>query len=372
MAQMNGNRIRKESKMEKEKLLSVIVPVYNVEAYLEECVDSLLKQSYLNTEILLIDDGSVDKSGKICDACALKDDRVKVIHKENAGVSEARNAGLQAATGAYIAFADSDDLVEKTIYTELIGIMEQNGTDCACCSYEAFAEGRAPQKTIGSHNAEEGTVAGDSVFASGQASTGGNSTDEDAEGASGAWDEVQTCCGTEAFKVFLRENEYAPAVWNKVFRREALTASDGLLRFEANLTVGEDEKWLAEIFCGRDTSVSFLAKPLYHWRRRDDSASHKEKQGITKQNLDCIRVQEEIMENTKTLQDAELEELLKWRLYLSVLEVVKKCYKRRDTENFRRYYSDLKKVGTVRAFGEPKTEKLKRMVWSALFMLRGW
>ena len=69
-------------KMGKEKLLSVIVPVYNVEAYLPECVDALLKQSYFNTEILLIDDGSVDKSGEICDACALKDKRIKVIHKK--------------------------------------------------------------------------------------------------------------------------------------------------------------------------------------------------------------------------------------------------------------------------------------------------
>lgn len=324
-------------KMRKEKRLSVIVPVYNVEDYLEECVDSLLKQSYLNTEILLIDDGSVDKSGKICDACALKDDRVRVIHKENAGVSEARNTGLEAATGAYIAFADSDDLVEKSIYTELIGIMERNGTDCACCSYEAFTDGGVTQERTDSRRADNAAIAG----------------------------------GTEAFKLFLRENEYAPAVWNKVFRREALESAEGLIRFEANLTVGEDEKWLAEIFCGRDTSVSFLAKPLYRWRRRDDSASHKEKQGITKHNLDCIRVQEEIMETTKTLQDAELEELLKWRLYLSILEVVKKCYKRRDMENFRRYYRDLKAVGKVRSFGEPKAEKLKRLVWSTLFKLRG-
>lgn len=335
------------------KLLSVIVPVYNVEKYLEGCVDSLLKQSYLNTEILLIDDGSVDKSGEICDACALKDDRIKVIHKKNAGVSEARNTGLQAARGEYITFADSDDFVEKTIYTELIGAMEQNGTDCACCSYVAFTDADALQ----GGRREDG--AGDAAAIC-------------APGGTNSAPAAQIHRGTEAFKVFLRENGYAPVVWNKVFRREVLTTADGLLRFEANLTLGEDEKWLAEIFCGRDTSVSFIAKPLYCWRRRDGSATHTEKEGITKQNLDCIQVQEEIMEATKTLQDVELEELLKWRLYQSIWEVVKKCYKRRDTENFRRYYSDLKKVGNVRGFGEPKTEKLKRMVWSVLFRLRFW
>ena len=133
--------------MGKEKLLSVIVPVYNVEAYLPECVDALLKQSYFNTEILLIDDGSVDKSGEICDACALKDNRIKVIHKKNGGVSAARNTGLQEACGEYITYADSDDLVGRTIYTELIDAMEQNGTDSACCSYEAFTDTGTEQGT---------------------------------------------------------------------------------------------------------------------------------------------------------------------------------------------------------------------------------
>lgn len=80
----------------------------------------------------------MDKSGEICDACALKDNRIKVIHKKNGGVSAARNTGLQEARGEYITYADSDDLVGRTIYTELIDAMEQNGTDSACCSYEAF------------------------------------------------------------------------------------------------------------------------------------------------------------------------------------------------------------------------------------------
>lgn len=127
--------------------------------------------------------------------------------------------------------------------------------------------------------------------------------------------------------------------------------------FEENTTLGEDEKWLAEVFCGRETSVCFIAKPLYYWRRRDSSATHTEKEGITKNNLDSIRVQEELLEAVKVLQDAELEELLKWRLYLAVMDVVRKCYKRRDTENFRCYYQKLKQIGTVRTFGESGTEK---------------
>ena len=98
----------------------------------------------------MIDDGSVDKSGEICDACALKDKRIKVIHKKNGGVSAARNTGLQEARGEYITYADSDDLVGRTIYTELIDAMEQNGTDSACCSYEAFTGAGTEQGMAGS------------------------------------------------------------------------------------------------------------------------------------------------------------------------------------------------------------------------------
>ena len=164
-------------------------------------------------------------------------------------------------------------------------------------------------------------------------------------------------------------------VWNKVFKREVLKSTEGLFLFEKNTTLGEDEKWLAEVFCGRETSVCFIAKPLYYWRRRDSSATHTEKDGITKNNLDSIRVQEELLEAVKGLQDAELEELLKavrpeasaasW-----ALRFVGKCYKRRDTENFRCYYQKLKQIGKVRTFGESGTEKIRRLVWSVLFRLR--
>lgn len=185
---------------------------------------------------------------------------------------------------------------------------------------------------------------------------------------------VETGCRSAAarrrLRFFLKENNYAPVVWNKVFKREVLKSAEGLFLFEENTTLGEDEKWLAEVFCGRETSVCFIAKPLYYWRRRDSSATHTEKEGITKNNLDSIRVQEELLEAVKVLQDAELEELLKWRLYLAVMDVVRKCYKRRDTENFRCYYQKLKQIGTVRTFGESGTEKIRRLVWSVLFRLR--
>ena len=93
--------------------ISVIVPVYNVEKYIGECIKSIINQDYENIEIILVDDGSNDKSGEICDEYTLKDKRVKVIHKENGGVSSARNRGIESSTGEYIAFVDGDDYVTK-------------------------------------------------------------------------------------------------------------------------------------------------------------------------------------------------------------------------------------------------------------------
>ena len=99
-----------------EELISIIVPVYNVEEYLKECIDSIINQTYKRIEIILVDDGSTDKSGKICDDYAKIDKRIKVVHKENGGLSDARNVGISVSSGKYIAFVDSDDWVEKTMY----------------------------------------------------------------------------------------------------------------------------------------------------------------------------------------------------------------------------------------------------------------
>ena len=97
-------------------LISVIIPVYNVEKYLRRCLDSVIAQTYQNLEIICVDDGSIDDSGKICDQYAVRDARIKVIHQENQGLSAARNRGLDAAEGEYIAFVDSDDYILEDMY----------------------------------------------------------------------------------------------------------------------------------------------------------------------------------------------------------------------------------------------------------------
>lgn len=110
-------------------MISVVVPVYKVEKYLERCINSVLSQSYKDLEVILVDDGSPDKCGKICDEYAKKDDRVKVIHKENGGQSSARNIGIQEAKGQYISFIDSDDYLEKNAYETLIKVATTTNAD---------------------------------------------------------------------------------------------------------------------------------------------------------------------------------------------------------------------------------------------------
>lgn len=123
-----------------QKLISVIVPIYNVGDYLEQCIHSICNQTYENLEIILVDDGSTDRSGEICDEYARRDERVKVIHKENGGASDARNAGIVAATGDYISFIDGDDWIDKNMYEVLSRYAEQNNLDVMCCQLQGESE----------------------------------------------------------------------------------------------------------------------------------------------------------------------------------------------------------------------------------------
>lgn len=116
-------------------LISVIVPVYRVEEYLERCVKSILSQTYKNLEVILVDDGSPDQCPAICDACAEKDARVKVIHQENKGLSGARNAGIDAASGEYLAFVDSDDYVSPHFIEELYQLLQDTGCAIGQCRF---------------------------------------------------------------------------------------------------------------------------------------------------------------------------------------------------------------------------------------------
>ena len=135
----NDSIFRIEEKMA-EELISVIVPIYKVEAYLPKCVESIRNQTYRNLEIILVDDGSPDHCGELCDQYANEDDRIKVIHKKNGGLSDARNAGIEIAKGAYIGFVDSDDYIHPQMYELLYYGIKEKDAQIAVCKFQNVKE----------------------------------------------------------------------------------------------------------------------------------------------------------------------------------------------------------------------------------------
>ena len=129
-----------DSNMEIKPLVTVIIPIYNVEKYLAECIESVINQSYKNLEIILVDDGSTDSSGLICENYKKKDNRIRIIHKPNGGLSDARNAGLDVSKGGYITFVDSDDYIEKKMIEELYDACKQYDAEISICGRRQFWE----------------------------------------------------------------------------------------------------------------------------------------------------------------------------------------------------------------------------------------
>lgn len=139
---------RKYSMASANTLITVVVPVYQVEQYLMRCIDSIRNQTYKNLEIILVDDGSKDKSPSICDEYVEKDTRIQVIHKENGGLSSARNAGIEQATGEYIIFIDSDDMIHPKMIEELYNLLQDTNSDIAICGYRRFSEQEELEKIV--------------------------------------------------------------------------------------------------------------------------------------------------------------------------------------------------------------------------------
>lgn len=142
------NNVERVPEGEKAPLLSIIVPVYKVENYLPKCIDSILAQTFTDFELILVEDGSPDNCPALCDAAAEKDARVRVIHQKNGGLSAARNAGLDAARGAWVGFVDSDDYIAPEMYEVLYQAVQSTGADLALCDYAEVDEAGAPCQSM--------------------------------------------------------------------------------------------------------------------------------------------------------------------------------------------------------------------------------
>lgn len=214
--------------MENLPLISIIVPVFNVEQYLDRCVQSIVTQSYSRLEIILVDDGSPDRCGTICDAWAEKDRRIKVIHKENGGLSDARNAGMAAATGELMGFVDSDDWISPEMFQLLYESMQENGSDISACGVKMVWDNGHPSRML--------TRPGRCVL--------------DAQ---------------EAMREIIEESALKQPVWYKLYKTD-------LIR-NIPFVVGkchEDVFWSYQAI-GAAGCVSVMDTPCYYYTQRSDS-----------------------------------------------------------------------------------------------------
>lgn len=212
-------------------MISVIVPVYNVELYLDECIKSLLKQTFANFEVILIDDGSTDSSPKLCDKWAAYDGRIKVLHQKNSGVSVARKNGLEASSGQYISFVDSDDRLDKCFLEIMMEELAYKNSDIVCCNSVGAAE-----KSYGiSQNSEY-------------------------------FDKPE-----ELIQAYYRNMQYAHVIWGKLFKRKLFDE----IEFP-HMKYGEDT-WIIMTMFFRKPRVSLLRYEGYYYRENPFGAMQTSK-----------------------------------------------------------------------------------------------
>lgn len=208
------------------ELISVIIPIYKVEAYLDECIASVIAQTYSNLEIILVDDGSPDNCPQICDEWAAKDSRIRVIHKENGGISDARNAGIEIANGDYIAFVDSDDWILPQMYeTMLAALTRENADICACSILSCH-----PDRQI-----KWGCM---------EYTTGGSE---------------------QVLSMLYKDTAYPVSVWNKLYRRE--------LWAETRFPKGKicEDAFTTYLLVDRAERIVQIPDALYYYRIRENS-----------------------------------------------------------------------------------------------------
>ena len=228
--------------------ISISVPVYNTERYLVKCLDSLINQTQKDIEIIFVDDGSIDNSGDICDLYASKDNRIRVIHKENGGLASARQAALEMATGEYFCACDADDWVELDMYEKLYKKAKETDADIVMCDYwSEYPDGKLVEQKYPYELSERNDLLDD-----------------------------------------LLNGLFPKAIWNKLIRRDFLLANQ--LSWELGINQGEDFLMTAKMLLAGAT-VANTGETLYHYRRDNNGTSytHNITLGSYNQSLAIIR-----------------------------------------------------------------------------------
>lgn len=222
--------------MKNDIVVSVIIPVYNAMETIERCVDSILGQTLDKIEVILVDDGSKDKSGNICDSYMKKDQRIQVVHIPNRGVSASRNIGLSIAQGEYIAFVDSDDYIERGMLEQMVWIAEKECVDIVICGYKYIQiDGNIQERKVDLP--------------------------------------IEKKIGNEYIKQLLSKNEdqrFLWFTWNKLYKRKLLL--DSKIKFNENLPLGEDSPFNMYAFLSAD-SLYYLDVSMYNYVQTKGSAT---------------------------------------------------------------------------------------------------
>lgn len=295
--------------------VSIIVPVYQVENYIRQCVDSILAQTFTDFELILVDDGSKDRSGQICDEYALTDQRVKVIHKENGGAANTRNAGLNQAVGEYIMFIDSDDYAAPDMLECLYKAISDQNADIIACNYHYIFENNR-QKNFSTQIASE------------------------------------VLSGTEIFYNKKNERNYGfwTVVWNKLYKKEIFEK----IRFRCGKYF-EDEFFANEIY-QMDIKVVTIPECLYYYRQHDDSTM---RQKNIVRYFDLIEAFQERIDIYLN-EDKYSAQAYKVLIYsLEYLAECKKLFTNKNEEN-RFRHAEKKTKNMIKQLKKKKLSKLKR------------
>lgn len=299
--------------MSEMPLISVIVPVYRVEKYLDRCIASIAGQTYRNLEIILVDDGSPDNSGAICDAWAAKDDRIRVIHKKNAGAGAARNTGLDVATGEIVSMIDSDDYLEIHMYEHLLNLMTED-VDIAECDICWTERDDLPM--------EDGSRA-----------------------------EVRVCNVEDAMRLHIRDEIFCQTPPNKLYRREMI----GDIRFpEGNLI---DDEYFTYRVISNARKLARSSACMYAYRQQTGSAMHKAFSLRRLQGLEAKLQRLEFLE----MKMPSLVYEAKYDLFFTAMFLMQECLralKGEELEQARQYIREaLKKVTPLKKHPEASTKK---------------
>lgn len=280
-------------------LISIIIPVYNVEDYLDRCLKSIVSQEYSNLEIILINDGSVDNSGKICDEWAKADKRIKVIHQNNKGVSAARNAGLDIAKGELIGFVDPDDDISTDMYSSMIENMKKNNADVVACGVsEVFLDGseriyRKEDKPIKLNKNE--TIK----------------------------------------KALMLSDDIGGVVWDKLWKRTVIDA----VRFNRSLSIAEDRLFCISALLNSKVFYRDF-KPKYYCIKREKSVTQSE---FSKKNFDVVYSAKIVYENVISEAEYYLKEA-NFHIVRSCMDVTHEMFSANKQKEYEVEYKSILKL----------------------------